>query len=521
MDFRRSFAPGASMRRGGTPGTGLAGGSSTPMSGSRGPTGAGSGTGTGTGTGAGTGSVAGKAGTSSTTSPAAAASGANPGNTTNNNSNSNSNKPETFHFPLLKSQAILSCMKDVEVPFTEEELARPNATKMQIVYEAMLDIAVGSAREDLFLQDIEAMGLVAYPDIVVDAVRFYVFLDQMTNMMQKVGIPDFSSRDITKPEAERVRRVLSAVINFIKFRVERQSNFFQELVKMDGLIETIADGEREYEDTMAELDALRQKRKADEPKIDEQKAVNHQLASELEELKRIELRLSKTKNEVMNERIQLQQRSKTLDEALARSKAEFNALKAEVVEVPDNLERELEELPVRIQRAQDQYVQLTKRLAERQRWLGRIDRVPQDLQPVTDQCQSTYRFQEEVQESRQRAFQLENEIVDKQMAVTDLKNRIEQLDLLIAKTTDNLKKNTETTAQRVEKLEDETAAQETTYLEAESVLNASRAALEEQMRKYNELHEREARHTAEARELLEQNRALFEGYCTRLFSAFQ
>ncbi|KAG0254730.1 kinetochore-associated Ndc80 complex subunit nuf2 [Actinomortierella ambigua] len=509
MDFRRSLAPGASMRSGRG---GMAGGASTLAS-SRGP-GAAAASG-----GAGGGGATTKSSSQTGSSPTTTGTNA---NNNNNSTNANtSNKPETFHFPMLKSQAILSCMKDVEVPFTEEELARPNATKMQIVYEAMLDIAVGSAREDLFLQDVEAMGLVAYPDIVVDAVRFYVFLDQMTNMMQKVGIPDFSSRDITKPEADRVRRVLSAVINFIKFRVERQSNFFQELVKMDGLIETIADGEREYEDTMAELEHVRQKRKADEPKIEEQKAINHQLAAELEELKRIEVQLSRTKSEVMNERIQLQQRSKSLDEALAMSKAEFNALKAEVVEVPDNLERDLEELPAKIQRAQEQHAQLTKRLAERQRWLGRIDRVPQDLQPITEQCQSTFGFQQEVQESRQRAFQLENDIVDKQMAVTDLKNRIEQLDLLVAKTTENLTKNTNTTKQRVEKLEEETAAQEETYLEAESVLNASRAALEEQMRKYNDLHDREARLTAETRELLEQNRALFEGYCTRLFSAFQ
>ncbi|KAG0223877.1 kinetochore-associated Ndc80 complex subunit nuf2 [Actinomortierella wolfii] len=492
MDFRRSLAPGASMRGG------------------RGGTMASTGTPRGPGT-----SGGGTAG-SATTKHAGAGTGG-----TSSANNASGNKPEAFHFPMLKSQAILACMKDVDVPFTEEELARPNANKMQIVYEELLDIAVGSAREDIFLGDIEAMGLVAHPDIVVDAVRFYIFLDQMTSMMQKVGIPDFTSRDITKPEAERVRRVLSALINFIKFRVERQSAFFQELGKMDGLIETIAEGEREYEDTMAELDAMRQKRKDDEPKVEELKATNHQLASELEELKRIELRLSKTKGEVMNERIELQQRSKTLDEALARSKTELNALKAEVVDVPDSLERDLEELPSKILQAQEQHAQLSKRLAERQLLLGRIERVPQDLQPVTEQCQSTLRFQEEVQESVQRAFQLENEIVNKQMAVKDLKNRIEQLDLLIAKTTDKLNKNSETTRQRVEKLEEEAAAQEESYSEAENVLNASRAALEEQMKKYNELYEREARHTAETRELLEQNRALFEGYCTRLFTAFQ
>ena len=44
-------------------------------------------------------------------------------------------------------------------------------------------------------------------------------------LMTKVGVEDFSLRDVLKPESPRVRRIFSAVINFAKFREERTGVF--------------------------------------------------------------------------------------------------------------------------------------------------------------------------------------------------------------------------------------------------------------------------------------------------------
>jgi kinetochore protein Nuf2 len=39
--------------------------------------------------------------------------------------------------------------------------------------------------------------------------------------MSQVGILDFSIRDLIKPDAQRVKKILSAIINFAKFREEQ------------------------------------------------------------------------------------------------------------------------------------------------------------------------------------------------------------------------------------------------------------------------------------------------------------
>jgi len=55
--------------------------------------------------------------------------------------------------------------------------------------------------------------------------------------MVEVGIDDFSLKDIIRPEAPRLKVVLSALINFAKFREEQLSVFEDFSRKSEELIE--------------------------------------------------------------------------------------------------------------------------------------------------------------------------------------------------------------------------------------------------------------------------------------------
>jgi kinetochore protein Nuf2 len=49
----------------------------------------------------------------------------------------------------------------------------------------------------------------------------FVRADGRVILMSQVGILDFSIRDLIKPESARVKQILSAIINFAKFREEQ------------------------------------------------------------------------------------------------------------------------------------------------------------------------------------------------------------------------------------------------------------------------------------------------------------
>ena len=52
-----------------------------------------------------------------------------------------------FVFPSLKNSDIILCMKELSIPFSEEDLQKPTPQRMQIVYEAFADILMGYTRE--------------------------------------------------------------------------------------------------------------------------------------------------------------------------------------------------------------------------------------------------------------------------------------------------------------------------------------------------------------------------------------
>lgn len=55
--------------------------------------------------------------------------------------------------------------------------------------------------------------------------------------MVEVGIEDFSLKDLIRPEAPRLKLILSAVINFAKFREEQLGVFEEFSKKSDELVE--------------------------------------------------------------------------------------------------------------------------------------------------------------------------------------------------------------------------------------------------------------------------------------------
>ena len=76
-------------------------------------------------------------------------------------------------------------------------------------------------------------------------------------MLRDIGISDFSSRDMSKPEPDRVRRIISALINFAKFKQEREVDFIQSLQETDSVIDLCQKLEEEYDEVFIQLENYR------------------------------------------------------------------------------------------------------------------------------------------------------------------------------------------------------------------------------------------------------------------------
>ena len=145
-----------------------------------------------------------------------------------------------FVFPNLKNSDIVLCMNELGVSFSEEDLQKPTPQRMQMVYEAFSDILMGYTRENFdsnvraCANEVENFVCSLNPltqDIYQDSIGLMTFHKQLYSrfvradgrviLMSQVGILDFSIRDLIKPESARVKQILSAIINFAKFREEQ------------------------------------------------------------------------------------------------------------------------------------------------------------------------------------------------------------------------------------------------------------------------------------------------------------
>jgi kinetochore protein Nuf2 len=130
-------------------------------------------------------------------------------------------KEEKMTFPPLTSAAILQSMNDLEVPFTSDDLAKPTTAKILQVFEIFTDQLMGVN------QDIQSFSvdMLDYPEICRDSIALLGFYRQLHKLFSLIGVEQFSIRDLLKPEPARLKHILSAIINFCKFREDQLSIF--------------------------------------------------------------------------------------------------------------------------------------------------------------------------------------------------------------------------------------------------------------------------------------------------------
>ncbi|KAF9958697.1 kinetochore-associated Ndc80 complex subunit nuf2 [Modicella reniformis] len=428
---------------------------------------------------------------------------------------------EVFHFPILKHQAIISCLADLSVSWTEEDLTRPSPQKVLLVYETFLEVAMGRQRDDCSLEDVQNMGITLYPEFTVDSIRFYAFLHQLSNMMYELGVTDFTSRDVTKPEPERVRRLLSAVINFAKFKEDRQAWFFQELRATDEILETIDKCERENEELRMKHEAIRQRDLADGPKVEEIKTANKNLAAELEAYKKQEMQTTRLKDEVSKERTALTEQNNELGIALEISSMELSALKAQRVDVPETLEQDLIQLPESIQATQTKMEQYRKQVQKGHADVERVESVLRDLTKVRDMMKDMLKFLEQSQNDKLEVDSVKSQIEKENLMLSTLRMKLEQVDRQTKMLEEKSMTLMKTQQQRRLQQEQEIAELEKTRQEWEVKVQESRRVLEEKKRKQAEILQREEQWAKEATEAMELLKHQFECYMSEVLPAIR
>ncbi|SCV04826.1 LAMI_0H19614g1_1 [Lachancea mirantina] len=129
-------------------------------------------------------------------------------------------------FPMLELEELVVCLQSCDFSMaSENSILRPTSQYVTTLYKQIIDSFMGISPDDLskFDNEIEGfkLGVNNFDTRLKDTLSVLTLNKVCYKFFCDVGVSDFSLMDLFKPDPYRTRRLLSAVVNYARFREER------------------------------------------------------------------------------------------------------------------------------------------------------------------------------------------------------------------------------------------------------------------------------------------------------------
>lgn len=262
-------------------------------------------------------------------------------------SRSRKKEEEADAFMRLPDREIVGCITDIGINFTIADLQKPNPAHVQQIFEWFAELLLNATRETVEPAMLAAADDICgeFSDVIPPDTRnlmgFYVSLRRL---LLECGITDFSFNDLYKPTYERLVKIFSYLINFVRFRESQTSVIDEHYNKSESTKNRIETLHMENQENENRLDAMKRNRKAMEAQVREKTMRNEDLKKRLLELRRnqerVATRLEEAKQKKGDLTVALEQRA----QEKITLKQESAKLRPYMLQSPSTLQENLKEL---------------------------------------------------------------------------------------------------------------------------------------------------------------------------------
>jgi kinetochore protein Nuf2 len=263
-------------------------------------------------------------------------------------SRSRKKEEEADAFMRLPDKEIVGCINDIGIPFTVADLQKPAALQVQMVFEWFAELLLNATRETVdpamraAAEDVcGEYGEVLMPSDTRNLMGFYVSLRRL---LLECGINDFSFMDLYKPTHDRLVKIFSYLINFVRFRESQTGVIDEHFNRAESTKTRIETLYGDNQDMEARIDEMRNNRKAMEALVTEKTRRNEDLKKRLLELRRnqekVAARLEEAKIKKNDLAAQLEEKTATK----LSLKQDSAKLRPYVLQSPQALQASLTEL---------------------------------------------------------------------------------------------------------------------------------------------------------------------------------
>lgn len=243
------------------------------------------------------------------------------------------------NYLLISDLEIVNCITELGIPFQLDDLRKPSPPKIQLVFEMFADLLMGVRKDTVEPILRAATEQLEFPETQSDAHTLMAFYVSLRTLMFECGIDDFTINDLAKPDATRLTRILSYVINFTRFREERAGVIAEHFQKTELVKEKIEQLYFENDKLAQRVQALKQQRATEEPMIRKAKEAQDLVSAELRAFSKRDKTLTGERNKLKQEK---ETHIKTLEDRqffITTTLQEAEKIRPYIVDSPDRLQQ--------------------------------------------------------------------------------------------------------------------------------------------------------------------------------------
>ncbi|KAK3378659.1 Nuf2 family-domain-containing protein [Lasiosphaeria ovina] len=249
----------------------------------------------------------------------------------------------------LPDREIVGCINELGIPFTIADLQKPSPIQVQMIFEwfgellmnktrQTVDPGMRAAAEDVCGGD---LGDAVMPPDTRNLMGFYASLQRL---MLDCGVNDFNFMDLYKPTHDRLVKIFSYVINFVRFRESQTSVIDENCNRAENAKSRIEQLYVENQNMEAQLDDMRDNRRAMEALVQEKTRRNEDLKKRLLELRRSQEKVATRLEDAKTKKGELAAELEGKTAAKLALKQESAKLRPYTLQSPQALQASLTEL---------------------------------------------------------------------------------------------------------------------------------------------------------------------------------
>lgn len=387
-------------------------------------------------------------------------------------------------FPILDFKELSICLQGCDFTANEDLVSRPTSQYIRSLFEQLLDTFMGFSPEYCVTATSNLLRSAANSetskelsdddisnDDTANTMHILVLFRAAETMLQTCGIHDFTLMDLMRPEPQRTRRILSAVINYARFREEH----LRECEPLVRICESNMEEVRRVEDAnnliSTNIGILKDRLEDEENGQDGHRKstlvqlnnYNSRLELKLKKLQRSQEILKHEHGQYKEEKARLFEKLEDNHYLIGESTNELEKLKSYSMADPTLINRIVEELRNNLSQHEEQLRTTEEALRNKTRTVNSIQHVEDELRNLIKIVQEISNDLRKLQDERDKMVKQTDELEHKKHSSEELEVLIQRMKRRLQKSEEKIVKLKQQAQERDENAKDKLKALEKEY----------------------------------------------------------